>query len=1001
MYALFAACVSATVAFGAGQGPGADRLRPEVFQRLALRSIGPTLTTGRVSNVEVDPKNSSVYYAATSVGGLWKSKNRGVTWMPIFDTGGSFNMCCVVIDPRDSNVLWLGTGENSNPRSSMYGDGIYKSTDAGKTWAHVGLETSEHIGRILIDPRNSNVVYVASQGPLWAAGGDRGLFKTIDGGKTWKAVLAVSPDTGVSDVVFDPFNPEILYASSWQRRRAVGQFVGGGPESAIYKSTNGGTTWNKLSNGLPQGPMGRIALGVDPKVKPTRVYALINALRPEAGFYRSDDAGATWKRVGTIATPSATSPTDERDDLAAGPEFQGQGGQAGGQGARAGGVPPAGAPQTGAAQAGAQTGQRGRGGAPGDNWYRGGDAGYYQELFVDPIRPDTIWSVNTNLERSSDGGKTWARVPNLDNVHVDFHSVWLNPHDRNHIIVANDGGIYETWDEGKTWRFFSNLPVTQFYRVSVDNAKPFYHVCGGAQDNGSVCGPSRTLNRVGIRTSDWYEVGGGDGFQSRNDPEDPNIVYATSQGGAVTRLDLRTGISKSIRPRAEQPAGAGGAAGRGGAGGGGGRGGAGQGGVAAERTNWDAPYMISPHSATRLYWGSNFLYRSDDRGDTWKRISPDLTRQLDPATIPIMGKLWVPAETVSWNSATTSLSNIVSIDESPLLEGLLYVGTDDGLLQVTEDGGKNWRKVDQFPGVPEGTYVTDVFASPRDVNLVFVALNNWQRGDFKPYLLKSGDRGRTFTSVAGDLPDRQDVWSVIQDHVNGDLLFAGTELGLFFSVDGGHHWVRLTGGLPTVQVRDMTVQKRENDLVLGTFGRSFYVLDDYSPLREVNAAALAEEAHLFPLRNAYLYNVLGQQQAVESNWTAPNPPYGAVFTYHIAQAPAEGTRFVLTITDESGKTIRQLDGHDAANTIPQAAGVQRFAWNLRADAPPPAAAGAAPGGRGGGAAGGGGGFGGRGGGPQGPAVGPGIYKATLGKKVGDTITPLGVPQALAVVQIQQ
>ena len=368
-----------------------------------------------------------------------------------------------------------------------------------------------------------------------------------------------------------------------------------------------------------------------------------------------------------------------------------------------------------------------------------------------------------------------------------------------------------------------------------------------------------------------------------------------------------------------------------------------------------------------------------------------------------MGKLWVPAETVSWNQATTALSNIVSIDESPLLEGLLYVGTDDGLLQVSEDRGNNWRRVERFPGVPEGTYVTDVFASPRDADLVFVALNNWQRGDFKPYLLKSADRGRTFTSIAGDLPDRQDVYAVVQDHVNGDLLFAGTEFGLFFTVDGGQHWVRLRGGLPTIQVRDLAVQKRENDLVLGTFGRSFYVLDDYSPLREVSAAALAEEARLFPLRDAYLYNVLGQQQAVESNWTAPNPPYGAVFTYHISQAPPADAKIVLTITNLDGRTIRRLDGRDPASTIPQTPGLHRIAWNLRADPPPPAPGSPGRAGRPRRRSGSGrcGGFGGRGGGPQGPIVEPGRYRATLGKMVGDKITPIGPQQTFAVVQIRQ
>jgi photosystem II stability/assembly factor-like uncharacterized protein len=960
-----------TVTAGAWQTPSNDRLTADVFEGFPLRLIGPTLTTGRVSDVEVDPKNPSIYYVAASMGGVWKSVNRGITWTPIFDRGGAFNMCCIVVDPKDSNVLWLGTGENSNPRSAVYGDGVYKSTDAGKSWTRVGLEKSEHIGNIVIDPRNSNVVFVAAQGPLWSPGGDRGIYKTVDGGKSWKAVLTVSENTGGNEVVFDPSNPDVMYASMWQRRRATGQFVGGGPESGVYKSTNAGEKWTKLTNGLPKGDMGRIGLAADGKVKPTRVYALANAMPNERGFYRSDDAGATWARVGKSA---------------------GRGG--GGGGGDEFGDPAAAGRAGGQAGGGAGAGPPGRGGQPaGENWYSGGDPGYYHELFVDPIRPDTIWSTQTQLDWSRDGGKTWSPFPTMQGVHVDFHDVWANPKDKNHIIVANDGGVYETWDEGQTWRFFSNLPITQWYRVSVDNMKPFYNVCGGAQDNGSQCGPHRTQNNVGIRTSDWYRVGGGDGFQTQNDPDDPNFVYASSQNGAITRLDLRTGVSVGIRPRAGGPApdaegGGGGAGGAAGAQGGRGRG-RGAGAVAPERTNWDAPYIISPHMATRLYWGSNYLYRSDDRGDNWTRISPDLTRGLDPTKIPIMGKLWDPVETVSWNTATTTLSDIVTIDESPLLEGLIYVGTDDGLLQITEDGGQNWRKVETFPGVPQYTYITDVFASPRDANTLFVALNNWQRGDYKAYLLRSDDRGKTFTSIAGDLPDRQDVWSVVQDHVNGNLLFAGTEFGLFFTVDGGKHWVQLRGGLPTIQVRDMVIQKRETDLALATYGRSFWVLDDYSALREVNAQTLSEEARLFPLRHAYQYPVLGQQGAVESNWRASNPPYGATFTYHVRQDLPADTKLAIRINDSSGRRVRMME-------INKTAGLRRVTWNLTED-PSAAPAGGEQAGRGGG--GGGGGRGGRGGGPQGPPVAPGRYTATLGKMAGESFTPIGPSQTFAVVTL--
>jgi photosystem II stability/assembly factor-like uncharacterized protein len=1012
----------------------ADRLTTDVLKGLEFRSIGPAISTGRVQDIAIDPKSPNTWYVATAFGGLWKTTNRGTTFTPIFDDGGSFTLCCVVVDPKSSNVVWLGTGENASQRSAHFGDGIYKSIDAGKTWQRMGLVSSEHIGQITVDPRNSNVVYVAAQGPLWSAGGERGLYKTTDGGTTWERVLFVSDDTGISDVVFDPKNPDVIYASSYQRRRAVGQMIGGGPEGGIWKTTDAGKKWTKLSKGLPKDDVGRIALGVDPK-NPARVYALVSAKAPrgrgfpgtdgpagapaaapapagpvvdEAGFYRSDDSGASWNRIGKQAVNVG----------------RGGGGRAGGADAGRGGA--AGAPAS----------------PPAMEWYRGGGAAYYQEIFVDPYRADWIWSVNTNLNVTKDGGKTW-QTPDFEGktgMHVDHHAVRFDPTDPKHILIGNDGGIYETYDEGESFRFFANLPVTQYYRVSVDNAKPFYHVCGGAQDNWSHCGPVASANRWGVRTSDWYIVGGGDGFQTRSDPDDPTIVYASSQNGNINRLDLRTGISRSIRPRgvalssadeggpagppqapigqrADAPAappaqpgaaatppppqgaqGGGGGqapdvtgppqqAGRGGRGAG--RGGAG-GGADADRPNWDAPYIVSPHNPRRLYWASQFVYRSDDRGDNWTKISPDLTRSLKWQELPLMGKVW-PADSVAYHESTTALSNVVSIDESPVLEGLIYAGTDDGLLQVTEDGGKSWRKIDQFPGVPQYTYVSDVFASARDANTVFVALNNWQRGDYKPYLVRSADRGRTFTTITGNLPDRHDVWSVIQDQVNGNLLFAGTEFGVFTSVDGGQRWLQLKGGMPIAQARDMTIQKRENDLVVATFGRGFYVLDDYSPLRELAAQALAEETHLYPLRDAYIFNQTGMAPAgtagigpMSGNWTAPNPPYGAVFTYSVnANIPAD-EKLVLTIADDTGKQVRRLD-------LDRASGLRRIAWNLRGEAPPPNPNAPAQFG---------GGFGGGRGGNLGPVVAPGRYRATIARLAGDKVTPLGQPQSFSVLPIE-
>ncbi|HEY2431096.1 MAG TPA: hypothetical protein VGI12_00385 [Vicinamibacterales bacterium] len=943
---------------------------PDSIKGFALRSLGPDITTGRISDIDIDPKNPNVWYVASASGGLFKTDDRGNHFSAIFDEGGSYSLGAVKVDPKDSKVVWLATGENNNQRSVGYGDGIYKSTDAGKSWKRMGLENSEHIQNILIDPRNSNVVFVTAIGPLWRAGGDRGLYKTTDGGVTWKAALTVNEDTGAQDAVMDPQHPDTLYVAMNQRRRQVGQLIGGGPGSGLYKTTDGGAHFTKLTKGLPTVEMGRMGLGINPK-NPKTLYAIIAAQRNEGGFFRSDDAGASWTRIGKQA----------------------------------------------------QTGGRG-----GDDFFRGGDPGYYDELFVDPENPETVLIVNTNLARSDDGGKTWRNVQ-LEGVHVDYHEVVWDPSDHRHVLVGNDGGVYESYDNWQTWRHFTNLPLSQFYRISVDNAKPFYHVCGGAQDNGSVEGPSRSLNRVGIRTSDWFNIGGGDGFQCRIDPEDPNIVYAQSQEGNATRLDLRTGVSVGIIPRTNNiygmsqgdidaevrtaTLGRGGAAGAGAAGGAGGgaggagaaggadaaggrgaAGGAGAGGAGAAgggrggaqrlgRWHWDTPLIVSPHSARRLYFGGDRIYRSDDRGDSWKAVSGDLTRNLDRTQIPIMGKIW-PPDSVAYMEATTRLSTITALDESPLLEGLLYAGTDDGLIQVTEDGGRTWRKADPIQGAPEFTYVTDVQASSRDVDTVFATLNDWNRGNFKPYVFKSTDRGKTWTAIAGDLPQRSGAWSIVQDAVDGSLMFVGTEFGLFTTVDGGAHWVRMAG-IPNVMVRDVTIQKRDGDLVAGTFGRGVYILDDYTALRDLSAETLKDRARLYPIRDASQFNELNQMEATWGNSANPNPPYGALLTYSLGAGAGE--KLALTIADNEGKQVRRLDLCGDETT----AGLHRIAWDLRPDAPN-APSRCAPQGRGAF----GGGFGGRGG-PA--AVAQGRYTATIGTMNGDAFTAVGRPVSFLVVPL--
>lgn len=760
---------------------------------LKFRSIGPALTSGRIADIAVNPDNASEFYVGAAAGGVWKTTNAGTTFTPIFDGQGSYSIGALAIDPNNHSVIWVGTGENNNQRSVSYGDGLYKSNDSGASWKKVGLEKSEHIGMIKIDPRNSDVVYVAATGPLWSSGGDRGLYKTTDGGVTWTKSLEISEHTGVNEVHFDPRNPDVLYATAHQRRRRQWTYLGGGPESGIYKSTDAGASWNKINNGLPGGDKGRIGMAISP-VDSEVIYAVVEAQRGKGGFYKSTNRGASWKKMSSTSS----------------------------------------------------------------------SGNYYQELVADPVDVDRVYLLNTFTLVTNDGGKTFSNLGEKSK-HWDNHAMWINPNNNHHIRQGCDGGVYESFDQGENWKFFTNLPVTQFYKVSVDNDLPFYNVMGGTQDNYSLHGPSQTISAHGIVSSDWIVTQGGDGFESVPDPEDANIVYAQYQNGGLTRFDKQSGENVAIQPKPRK-------------------------GEKAYNFNWDAPLMVSPHDHKTLLYAANKLFRSTDRGDSWEVISGELDQDIDRNTLTLMGKTW-PMNSVAKNASTSRYGAGVSLDQSRLKAGLIYVGSDDGQISITEDGGQSWRKVNSFSGVPANTYVYDLIASKHDINTVYAAFNNHKSGDFTPYVYKSNDMGRTWVSISANLPEGA-VYALEQDHVNANILFAGTEYGVYVSVDEGQHWKKFSAGLPTINVRDMAIQERENDLVLGTFGRGFYVLDNYAPLRELASSTTEKAGHIFAIKEAIIFNMwlplgsLGSREKGfqgETFFAAPNPASGATFTYWVKE----------------------------------------------------------------------------------------------------------------------
>lgn len=909
----------------AGSGNAAPDKTPlltaEILSGLAFRNIGPAVMSGRISDIVIHPKRRATWYVAAGSGGVWKTENAGTTWTPVFDGQSSYSIGCLALDPVRPEIVWVGTGENVSGRHVGYGDGVYKSLNGGKTWTNMGLKNSEHIARILIDPRDPDVVYAAAEGPLWSPGGERGLFKSVDGGRTWTPSLIISADTGVASAEFDPGDPDILYAAAYQRRRSVAAFLGGGPESGIYKSEDAGKTWRKLSVGLPKGDMGKIGLAVSPH-DPRVVYATIEASPEERGFYRSADRGESFEKR---------------------------------------------------------------------NSYLSGGTGphYYQEIFADPNVFDRVYQMDYWLQVTDDGGRTFRSVPEK-NKHGDNHALAFLPGDPDYLLNGSDGGVYETRDGGRTWRFFENLPVTQVYKLALDNDLPFYNVHGGTQDNGSQLGPSRTLNANGIANFDWTITFGADGYACAIDPVDPDTVYLEWQEGHLLRYDRKSHETIPISPAPEP-------------------------GEPALRFNWDSPVLISPHSPARLYYAGQHVWRSDDRGDSWRRISPDLTRNIFRLAQPLMGKTW--SVDALWDHGAMSLfSTITTLSESPLAEGLIYAGTDDGLIQVTEDGGKSWRKIDRLPGVPEYFFVNEIKASRTDRDTVFAAVDVHKTGDYRPSLLRSDDRGRTWISISGDLPARTIVWAVAQDPVKKDLLFAGTEFGVFVTLDGGKRWLKMAGGVPTISFRDLEIQEREGDLVGASFGRGFFVLDDYSPLRRIDETVLSRPAALFPVKKALSYiprrpidspdkGCLG-----ETFFTAPNPPFGAIFTYYLkdglkpaAQArrdeearlfkegkpvsfpgwdvlrkeeDEEKPEIILTVAAADGSVVRRLAG-------PAGPGFHRIAWDLRYPAVEPTRLESAvrdPWDTE----------------PMGPLVVPGTFSVSLAKKIDGVLIPLAGPETFTV-----
>ncbi len=894
----------------------------EAISGLELRGIGPALMGGRIADIAVHPERQSTWYAAVGSGGLWKTENAGTTWTPVFDEYPSYSIGAVTLDPSNPEVVWLGTGENVSGRHVGWGDGVYRSRDGGGSWERMGLAGSQHIGKILVDPRDGDTVLVAAEGPLWNSGGERGVYRTEDGGAHWTLVLDSGPDTGATDLEFAPGDPDTVYAATYQRRRHVWSFLAGGPGSGIYKSSDGGRSFRRISRGLPEGQVGKIGLAVT-AADPSRLYATIEAEEEVRGFYRSLDLGESWERQSPYLS---------------------------------GGTGPH----------------------------------YYQEIEASSTDPDLVYQMDVFLHVTRDGGRTFSPLGTGREKHSDNHALWIDPEDHAHLLAGTDAGLYETFDEGASWRHFPNLPISQFYKVALSDAEPFYDLLGGAQDLGTVHGPSRTLNLEGIRNRDWYVPLGADGYGVQIDPRDPKILYLMTQQGNLQRADRRSGEVLHLQPLPAP-------------------------GEPPERWNWDAPLLLSPHDPDHLWYGSQRVWRSEDRGQSWAAASGDLTTGRNRYELPFYDRVW-SVDDLHDTAAMSRYATLTAISESPVAAGVLYAGSDDGLVHRSGDGGGSWEPVGSFPGLPALSFINDVEASQHDADTVFVAADNHKMGDFDAYLYESRDRGTSWRSIGGDLPEGVIVWAIEQDDVEPALLFLAAENGLYVSWNRGEHWVRLPGA-PTIAFRDLELQRRDDDLVGASFGRGFFILDDYAPLRSLAAAVRSGESTLFPARDAWWYipsvpaQAPGRPTQGSTAYAAANPPFGAVFTYYLSEElqtarekrradekkageagrdipfpgfdalrleelEADPSVFLL-IRDDRGAPVRRVAG-------PAEDGVHRVAWDLRGPAPNPVRLDSPgftppwvrP--------------------PQGPLAAPGEYQAELIAVSSSGVRNLGEPQRFRV-----